>query len=72
MDQNQVDAAHGPQVLDYIRISPTGPLLPMVFTLTTIRQRLSLSVTYRTTALKQEGVDTVIADFRAALAELAQ
>ncbi len=72
MDQNQADAAHGPQVLDYIRISPTGPLLPMVFTLTTIRQRLSLSVTYRTTALKQEGVDTVIADFRAALAELAQ
>lgn len=72
MDQNQADSAHGPQVLDYIRISPTGPLLPMVFTLTTIRRRLSLSVTYRTTALKQEAMDTVIADFRTALTELAQ
>ena len=72
MDQNQTPATVGPRALDYVRISPTGPLLPMVFTLTTLRGRLSLSVTYRTTALKQEAVDTVISDFCTALMELAQ
>ena len=72
MDQNQPISTVGPKVLDYIRISPTGPLLPMVFTLTTIGRRLSLSVTYRTTALKPEALDTVISDFIAALMELAR
>ncbi len=53
----------GPQVLDYLRISPTGPLLPLVFTLTTIDQRLSLCVTYRTTALNDEQAQKIIDGF---------
>ena len=40
-------------VLDYFRVSPVGPLAPLLFTLTTIRDRLSLSVTYRTTAFSR-------------------
>jgi hypothetical protein len=39
-----------PRILDYLRISPAGQLIPLVFTLTTIRDRLSLCITYRTTA----------------------
>ena len=35
------------RIIDYIRISPTGPLIPAVFTLSTIRDRLSLCVTHR-------------------------
>ncbi len=42
--------ADEPRVLDYLRISPAGPLIPVVFTLTTIRGRLSLCVTYRKTS----------------------
>jgi hypothetical protein len=42
--------AEEPRVLDYLRISPAGPLIPVVFTLTTIRGRLSLCVTYRKTS----------------------
>ncbi len=39
-----------PRLLDYLRVSPVGPLLPLVFTLTTIGDRLSLCVSFRTTA----------------------
>jgi len=37
----------GDRILDYIRISPTGPALPMIFTPTTYGDRLNLSITYR-------------------------
>lgn len=47
-------AADEPRVLDYLRISPAGPLIPVVFTLTTMRGRLSLCVTYRKTSFKDE------------------
>lgn len=53
----------GPQVLDYLRISPTGPLIPIVLTLTTINQRLSLCVTYRTTAFTDAAAQKVIDTF---------
>ena len=53
----------GPQVLDYFRISPTGPLLPLVFTLTTIGTRLSLCVTYRTTAFRDQEAKELADDF---------
>jgi hypothetical protein len=51
------------RVLDYLRISPTGPLIPLVFTLTTIGQRLSLCVTYRTTAFSDEQAKEIVSDF---------
>jgi hypothetical protein len=58
---DQLDMASGGRatVLDYFRISPVGPLLPLVFTLTTIRDRLSLCVTYRTTAFSREQAEQV-------------
>jgi len=46
-------------VLDYFRVSPVGPLLPLVFTLTTICHRLSLCVTYRTTAFSQKQAERI-------------
>jgi hypothetical protein len=58
MTGSWVDLADGregvPQVLDYLRISPTGPLIPLVFTLTTISNRLSLCITYRTQSFTEE------------------
>jgi NRPS condensation-like uncharacterized protein len=52
-----------PAVLDYFRISPVGPLLPLVFTLTTTRDRLSLCVTYRTTAFTRDEAERIADDF---------
>lgn len=54
-------------VLDYFRVSPTGPLLPLVFTLTTIADRLSLSVTYRTTAFSAASSGQIASAFVARL-----
>lgn len=59
-----------PVVLDYLRISPTGPMTPLVFTLTTIHQRLSLFVTYRTTAFEGRDVEKIVDDFIARLGEI--
>jgi hypothetical protein len=50
-------------VLDYLRISPAGPLSPLVFTLTTIGRRLSLCVTYRTTAFRDDRTREIVDDF---------
>jgi hypothetical protein len=60
-DQREMTRGGRAMVLDYFRISPVGPLVPLVFTLTTIRDHLSLGVTYRTTAFSQkqaEGIAT--------------
>lgn len=69
-----VDASEGdpgvPRVLDYIRISPTGPLLPLVFTLTTIRDRLTLCMTYRTTSFTDEQARELGEDFSRRLCSL--
>ncbi len=48
-----MDRRDGPGrlVQDYIRISPVGPLLPVVFALTTFQSRLNLCMTWRKTAL---------------------
>lgn len=59
-----------PRVLDYLRISPAGPLIPLVFTLTTIGQRLSLCVTYRTTSFKDPDLLKVVDDFVRRLEEI--
>ena len=60
----------GARVLDYLRISPAGPLIPLVFTLTTIRGRLSLCVTYRTTSFRPEKLHGIVDDFVRRLEEI--
>jgi hypothetical protein len=60
---DQESANSGPAVLDYRRVSPVGPLLPMVFTLTTIRDRLSLCFTHRTIAFKRNVAEQLTALF---------
>jgi hypothetical protein len=59
-----------PQILDYLRISPTGPLIPLVFTLTTIGGRLSLCVTFRTQAFHENKLLEIVQDFIRRLEEL--
>jgi hypothetical protein len=57
-------------VLDYLRISPVGPLVPLVFTFTTIRDRLSLCVTYRTTAFSQQQAQQIATELMEGLQQL--
>ena len=44
---------HPAPVLEYLRISPTGPMVPLVFNLTTLGDRLHLSMTYREVLLDE-------------------
>ncbi len=59
--------AGDPSLLDYIRVSPAGPIVPIVFTLTTIKDRLSLCVTHRRTVFSPEQAAAITADFIALL-----
>ena len=52
-----------PTVLDYLRVSPVGPLLPIVFALTTIGGRLAVAVTFRTTAFTRAEAEMIAAEF---------
>jgi hypothetical protein len=65
-----VEGARGPRVVDYLRISPAGPLIPLVFTLTTIRGQMSLCVTYRTTSFRAEKLTEIVDDFVRRLEEV--
>lgn len=67
MDQT---AGIGGMVQDYVRISPVGPLLPVVFALTTFRSRLSLCLTWRKSALTNTQAATLAEAFMTFLEEL--
>lgn len=43
-----------PRLLEYRRVGPTGPIAPMTFMIAQIGDRLTLDVTYRTTAFAEE------------------
>jgi NRPS condensation-like uncharacterized protein len=58
-------------VVDYLRISPAGPLLPMVFALTTLGSKMSLCFTWRKTTLDSTQVETLLTDFMNVLEEFA-
>lgn len=64
--------AHGePALLQYLRVSPTGPLVPLVFTLTTLGSRLHLSLTYRPALLDESGARAMADAFLARLTAFA-
>lgn len=65
------DAAGLPAVLDYVRISPTGPLSPLVLTLTTIGSELTLATTWRTMAINRQQASQIIERFKSVLVEFA-
>ena len=69
-DQGTTSSGDEAMVLDYFRISPVGPLVPLVFTFTTIRNRLSLCVTYRTTAFFQSQAEEIASELMERLQRL--
>lgn len=51
------------EICNYFRVSPVGPLLPLVWATTTFKNRLTLCLTYRQTALNSAQAETLIGDF---------
>jgi len=54
---------HPHPLLDYIRVSPTGPMMPVVFTPTTLGQNLNLGLTYRPSLIPEDRAQQMATDF---------
>jgi len=50
-------------IRDYFRVSPVGPLLPLVWATTTFKNRLTVCLTYRQTALNGDQANRLLDDF---------
>jgi hypothetical protein len=50
-------------VTDYVRISPTGPMTPLVLTATTLGERFNLGMTYRTGLISPDLAAAIAATF---------
>jgi hypothetical protein len=54
---------HPAPLLDYIRISPTGPMVPLAITTTTLGQRFHVGMTYRTGLLPKDRAGSIVDAF---------
>ena len=50
------------EIAEYRRIGPTGPIVPMVLVITTLRGRIFFDVTFRTTAFTLAEAEGLVAD----------
>ena len=58
-------------ILDYIRVSPTGPMMPLVFTPTTLGNHLHVGLTYRPSIIPPDRAALMANQFVERLRELA-
>jgi NRPS condensation-like uncharacterized protein len=63
---------HAFPLLDYIRVSPTGPMMPLVFTPTTLGDHLNLGFTYRPSLIPTDRADEMARHFIDRLHSLAR
>jgi hypothetical protein len=70
-DSRQPDDARKP-LLDYVRVSPTGPMMPLVFTPTTLGDHLHVGVTYRPSLIAPERACEMAKQFTQRLRTLAR
>lgn len=54
---------HPDPLREYIRVSPTGPLVPLVFSTTTLGSRLSIALTYRQSLLPPDAATAIASSF---------
>lgn len=71
MNRSWAAEYHPAPLLDYIRVSPTGPMMPLVFATTTLGNDFHVALTYRPSIVAADKVDTMAGTFRGFLADLA-
>lgn len=54
---------HPHPLLDYVRVSPAGPWMPLVFTPTTLGDGLNIGITSRRSVLDPQRVGALAAEF---------
>ena len=64
-------ARHHPGlILDYVRVSPTGPMAPLAVTTTTLCDQLQVGMTHRTALIDEERADAIAGAFLGRLGAL--
>ena len=64
-------AYHPAPLLDYLRVTPTGPMLPLVFTTTTIGRKFHVALTRRSALVDDRSAALLISTFLRQLTETA-
>jgi hypothetical protein len=65
-------AYHPGPLMEYIRASPTGPMVPLVFTTSTLGDELAFGLTYRAALFTDDLAGKIAATFQARLTQLAE
>ncbi len=63
-------AYHPSPLLDYLRVTPTGPMLPVVFTTTTLGKRFHVALTRRSELVDDRTADRLLSTFLEQLASI--
>lgn len=61
---------HPSPLLNYLRVSPTGPMMPLVFSATTLGERLHIGLTRRTALVPPEMAHALLSHLNATLTSL--
>jgi hypothetical protein len=72
MNRSWAPKYHPGPLLDYIRVSPTGPLMPLVFATTTLGKGFHFALTYRPSVVPRSQIDELAGTFIEELNVLAQ
>ena len=72
MNQSWAAKYYPDTLIEYIRISPTGPIVPLVFTTTTVGNNLLYGMTYRCSLYSAERAQQMASLFEAHLIQLAE
>lgn len=68
MNRSWATRYHPDPLIDYIRVSPTGPMMPLVFATTTLGDSFHFALTYRPSVVPEERVDAMARSFMEFLA----
>jgi hypothetical protein len=72
MNRSWASEYHPSPLLDYIRVSPTGPMMPLVFATTTLGENFHFALTYRPSVVPPEQIELLCMDFLKHLSDFAR
>ncbi len=70
LNQSWAQDYHPDPLMQYIRVSPTGPMMPLVFTTTTLGGTLNFGLTYREAVISNERANQIAQHFTSRLVQL--
>lgn len=69
MNLNEMARSHAGVIEDYVRAVSTGPICPLVLSLTTFNDRLNIGISYRKTVFCQEQVEQIVSQLTQCLSD---